>query len=99
MRRQVIGWVNHYLRWAAILVERRYSNLCSSQESRQTQASTLTTSLYKPASNAWQYKCIIYFGAYLKYFKIQTHVQTARESPDLNIDFRPFDNGFKQLYK
>ena len=26
-----------------------------------------------------------------------THVQTARESHDLNMDFRSFDNGFKQL--
>ena len=26
-----------------------------------------------------------------------THVQTARESHDLNLDFRSFDNGFKQL--
>ena len=38
-----------------------------------------------------------YLGAYLKYFKVQTHVQTARESPDLNMDFRSFDNGLKQL--
>ena len=26
-------------------------------------------------------------------------MQTARESPDLNMDFRPFDDGLKQLYK
>ena len=31
-----------------------------------------------------------------KYFQVQTHVQTARESPDLNMDFRSFDNGCKQ---
>ena len=31
-------------------------------------------------------------------FSSQTHVQTARESPDLNMDFRSFDNGCKQLY-
>ena len=34
-----------------------------------------------------------------KYFQVQTHVQTARESPDLNMDFRSFDNGCKQLYE
>ena len=28
-----------------------------------------------------------------------TNVQTARESPDLNMDFRSFDNGCKQLYE
>ena len=27
----------------------------------------------------------------------KTHVQTAKESPDLNMDLRSFDNGFKQL--
>ena len=32
-----------------------------------------------------------------KYFQVLTHVQTARESPDLNMDFRSFDNGCKQL--
>ena len=26
------------------------------------------------------------------------YIQTARESPDLNMDFRSFDNWFKQLY-
>ena len=36
--------------------------------------------------------------AHFKYFQVQTHVQTARESPDLNMDFRLFDNGCKQLY-
>ena len=40
-----------------------------------------------------------YLGAYLKYFKVQNHVQTACESPDLNMDFRLFDNGLKQLYE
>ena len=33
------------------------------------------------------------------YFQIQTHVQTARESPDLNMDFRSCDNGCEQLYE
>ena len=28
-----------------------------------------------------------------------THVQTVRESPDLNRDFRLFDNGLKRLYE
>ena len=28
---------------------------------------------------------------------IKTHVQTACESHDLNMDFCSFDNGFKQL--
>ena len=32
-----------------------------------------------------------------EYFQVLTHVQTARESPDLNMDFRSFDNGCKQL--
>ena len=36
-------------------------------------------------------------GAHLKYFQIKTHVQTARESHDLNMDFRSFNKGFKQL--
>ena len=27
------------------------------------------------------------------------HVQTACESPDLNMDFRSFDNWLKQLYE
>ena len=34
-----------------------------------------------------------------KYFQVQTHVQTARESPDLNMDFRSFYNVCKQLYE
>ena len=29
---------------------------------------------------------------------MQTHVQTARESPDLNMDFRSFDNGTVNSY-
>ena len=33
------------------------------------------------------------------YYQVQTHVQTARESPDLNMDFHSFDNGCKQLYE
>ena len=32
-----------------------------------------------------------------KYFQIKTHVQTAREAHDLNMDFGSFDNGFEQL--
>ena len=40
-----------------------------------------------------------YSRAHFKYFQVQTHVQTARESPDLNMDFRSFDNGCKQLYE
>ena len=39
------------------------------------------------------------YRALFKYFQVQTHVQTARESPDLNMDFRSFDNGCKQLYE
>ena len=30
--------------------------------------------------------------AHIKYFQVQTYVQTARESPNLNMDFLPFDN-------
>ena len=37
--------------------------------------------------------------AHFKYFQVQTHVQTARESSDLNMDFCSFDNGCKQLYE
>ena len=33
-----------------------------------------------------------------KYFQVQTHVQTARESPDLSMDFRSFDNGCIDIY-
>ena len=38
-------------------------------------------------------------GLIFKCFQVQAHVQTARESPDLNMDFRSFDNGCKQLYE
>ena len=31
------------------------------------------------------------------YYQIKTHVQTACEPPDLNMEFCSFDNGFKQL--
>ena len=34
---------------------------------------------------------------HFKDYQINTHVQTERESHDLNMDFRSFDNGFKQL--
>ena len=37
--------------------------------------------------------------SFYQYFQVQTHVQTARESPDLKMDFRSFDNGCKQLYE
>ena len=33
------------------------------------------------------------------YFQVKTHVQTVRDSSDLNMEFRSFDNGFKQLYE
>ena len=33
------------------------------------------------------------------YFQVQTHVQTAHGSPDLNMDLCSFDNGLKQLYE
>ena len=29
----------------------------------------------------------ILYWAHFKYFQVQTHVQTAHESPDLNMDF------------
>ena len=28
-----------------------------------------------------------------KYFRVYAHVQTERKSPDLNMNFRLFDNG------
>ena len=34
--------------------------------------------------------------AHFKYCQIKTYAQTACESHDLNMDFRSFDNGFKQ---
>ena len=43
--------------------------------------------------------CCLNTRAHFKYFQVQTHAQTARESPDLNMDFRSFDNGCKQLYE
>ena len=36
--------------------------------------------------------------ARFKHLQIKTHVQTAQEFHDLNIDFRSFDNAFKQLH-
>ena len=33
--------------------------------------------------------------AHFKFFQVKTNVQTAHESPDLNMDFRSFDNGCK----
>ena len=35
--------------------------------------------------------------ARFKYFQIKTHVKTVRNSHELNMDFRLFDNDFKQL--
>ena len=35
--------------------------------------------------------------AHFKYCQVKSHVQTARESHDLNMDLCSFDNGFKQL--
>ena len=37
-------------------------------------------------------------GAQFQYFQIKTHVQTACESHDLNMDFCAFHNGYKQLW-
>ena len=50
-----------------------------------------------PGSNAFRVLSDKQIGAHFKHFQIKTHVQTARESHDLNMDFRSFDNGFKQL--
>ena len=36
-------------------------------------------------------------GTHFKYFKLKPMFKTARESHDFNINFRSFDNGFKQL--
>ena len=33
--------------------------------------------------------------AHFKYCQVKTHVQTARESHDLNVDLCSFDNGFE----
>ena len=59
-----------------------------------------------PASvTAMKQTCVIVILAYFTLhilpciFQVQTHVQTARESPDLNMDFSSFDNGCKQLYQ
>ena len=37
------------------------------------------------------------FRAQFKLWQVKSHVQTARESHDLNMDFCSFDNVFKQL--
>ena len=53
--------------------------------------------MISPGCNAF---CVLsdkHIRAHFKYFQIKTHVQTARESHDLTMDFRSFDNGFKQL--
>ena len=36
-------------------------------------------------------------SAQFRLWQVKSHVQTAHESHDLNIDFCSFDNGFKQL--
>ena len=36
-------------------------------------------------------------GAHIKYFQIKSHVQTAHECHDLNMNFHSIDNVFKQL--
>ena len=38
-----------------------------------------------------------HFRAYVRLCQVKNHVQTARESHDLNMNFYSFDNGFKQL--
>ena len=37
---------------------------------------------------------ISYFSTHFKYCQVKTHVQTACESHDLNMDFRLFDDNF-----
>ena len=53
--------------------------------------------MVNPGCNAFRVFSDKQIGAHFKYFQIKPHVQTARESHDLNMDFRSFDNGFKQL--
>ena len=36
-------------------------------------------------------------GAQFEYCQVKTHVPTAREHRDLNMNFRSFDYSFKQL--
>ena len=53
--------------------------------------------MISPGCNAFRLMSNKQIGANFKYCQIKTHVRTARESHDLNMDFRSFDNGFKQL--
>ena len=49
--------------------------------------------------SVWSTTLSIKRHANFKHFQVKTHVQTACESPDLNMDFHSFDNGLKQLYE
>ena len=53
--------------------------------------------MVSPGCNAFHELPDKQFGLILSIFKSKTHVQTARESHDLNMDVHSFDNGFKQL--
>ena len=53
--------------------------------------------MINPGCNAFCVTSDKQIEAHFKYCQIKTHVQTACESHDLYMDFRSFDNGFKQL--
>ena len=53
--------------------------------------------MINPGSNVYLVLSDKLIGAHFKYFWMKTHVQTAHESHDLIMDFRSFNNGFKQL--
>ena len=53
--------------------------------------------MISPGCNAFRIVSDKQIRSHFKYCQIKTHVQTACESHDLNIDFRSFDIGFKQL--
>ena len=45
--------------------------------------------------SAFRYNVMQIMQGSFKCFQVQTHVQTARDSPDLNMDFHSFNNGCK----
>ena len=53
--------------------------------------------MISPGYNAFRVTSDKHIGAHFEYCQINIHIQTARESFDLNMDFRSFDNGFKLL--
>ena len=53
--------------------------------------------MISPGSNTFPCNVSQQIMAHFKHYQIKTHVETASESHYLNMDFRSFDNVFKQL--